>query len=527
MPSASASVRPATPFAGPWLIAFISSVVVSLAVLLLTSGNPLLASAPLVAVAAVYLFTALPLRVPLLALVFTAFVSDSLPIALPGVTWNPPLHMVYTLLFDNLNKLIPVDALRFSLVDIFYVVALMLVLARVAFRIRVDRRDRQPATTALHLVMGGVLLGAIWLEVRGIGLRGGDFRQSLWQFRNLFWLPTVTMLFVYAFRDTRDFNRAINLMIAAVCIKLVFVVWFYLTVARPAHFEPATLTSHYDSILFTITIVALVARYLHVPNTKNLVLMGTIGLWVLLGIVLNNRRLAFVGLGVSLFIVYVMLRGPVKRWITKVAVYLLPLFILYVVVGQASSSRIFKPAKLLTSVIRQDDRSSSTRDVENYNLLVTLKQAKVLGSGWGHEYIEEVRGDDISAAFPQYKFMAHNSVLWLWTIGGLVGFSLLWMPVALGIFLARRAYIFARTPGDRAAAAIALSMVITYLIQAWGDLGTQHLNSTLVLAISLATSAKLAVSTGAMPAKLRLFAVRHQTLSVQAQAHVAFTSGAE
>ena len=544
MAAPSATERPAKPLAGPWLIAFISAVVLSLAVLLVTSGNPVIAGIPLMVVAVVYLFTALPLRVPMFTLLFLACLSDSLPIAIPvaasggvevigtsteivnGVDWAPPQYPLYKVIFDNLNNVLPIEALRFSATDVLYVLSLLLILMRVAFRIRVDRIGREPATTALHLVMGGVLLAAIWLEVWGVGLRGGDFRQSLWQFRHLFWLPTLTLLFVYSLRDVRDFNRAINLVIAAVCIKLVAVVWFYFTVARPAHFEPATLTSHYDSILFTLTIVALVTRYLHDMSTKNLVLLVGIGLWVMLGIVLNNRRLAFVSLGASLFVVFVMLRGPVKRLLVRLMLYAAPLAVVYVVVGQAGNSRIFKPAKLVTSVIKQDDRSSSTRDIENYNLLVTLKRSKVLGSGWGHEYVEDVKADDISAAFPQYRYMAHNSVLWLWTIGGLVGFTLLWMPLSLGIFMARRAYTFSRSPEDRTAAAVCLTMVIIYMIQAWGDLGTQHLNSSLILAVSLATSAKLVVRSGAMPARMRFFAVRRPDARVQAQAHVAFTPGA-
>lgn len=543
MAAATAPAGPAARRAGPWLIAFISAVVLSLAALLVTSGNPIIAAIPLLTVIAVYLFTALPIRGPLFTLLFLACLSDSLPIALPvaasggvevigksteiynGVDWAPPQYPLYKIIFDNLNNVLPIEALRFSAVDVIYVLSILLLLGRLAFRIKVDRVGRQPATTALFVVMGGVFFGTLWLEAWGVGLRGGDFRQSLWQFRHFFWLPTLTLLFVVAIRDVRDFNRALNLIIAAVCIKLVAVVWFYFTVARPGHFEPATLTSHYDSILFTITIVTLVSRFVHAANAKNMVLLGGIGLWVMLGLVLNNRRLAFVSLAACLFVVFIMLRGPIKKSLMRVMLYASPLLLAYVVVGQAGNSRIFKPAKLVTSVIRQDDRSSSTRDVENYNLLVTLKRAKLLGNGWGHEYIEAVKGDDISKAFPQYKFMAHNSVLWIWTIGGLVGFTLLWMPLSLGIFMARRAYIFARTQTDRSAAAIALCMVITYMIQAWGDLGTQHLNSSLMLALSLAISAKLAVSTGALPQKFRFLAVRRSVPRVQAQAHVSMAGG--
>lgn len=544
LPAASlpAPSRPAAIRVAPGVIALVGVVILTLSAVLLLSGNPLLAAAPLLLLLVVVLFAALPLRVPLFGLVFLAALVDSQPIELPasvtGISddamraaaadpklleiimsysaWKPPLFPVYTLLFDNLNKVLPIEALRFSLVDLFYVLAIVLLAVRGLFRIRTDTAGRQPATTALYLVAGLSLLGAVWLEVWGVGLRGGDFRQSLWQMRQLFWLPTVTVLFVCAMRDFRDFNRAINLITAAVCLKLVIVVWYYFAVARPMHFEPATLTSHYDSILFTVAIVAWVSRFVHTGNWKYAILLATLGNWVMLGIVLNNRRLCFVNLAVSLFIVFVMLKGPMKRMLMKKFVYVLPLLVAYVVVGQAGNSRIFKPAKLVTSVIKQDDRSSSTRDVENYNLLVTLKRNKLLGSGWGHEYVEAVKGDDISTAFPQYRYMAHNGVLWLWTIGGLVGFTLLWMPISIGIFLARRAYSFARSPDERSAAAIALTMIVTYMLQAWGDIGTQHLNSTLVLALALAASAKLAVANGAMPRRMRLFSFRRAEAPVSA-----------
>jgi len=521
MPAAAVPVSRRTPAAQPGrgILLFIILVVTSISALLLLFGDPIVAAVPLLLVGAVYLFTSLPLRVPLYGLVFCAAVSDSLPIELPGGTlWEPPLYPLYSLLFENLNKVVPIEALRFSGVDLLYVLSLLLLGARALLRIRVDRMGRLPVTSALYVVAALAFVGVVWLEVWGVGVRGGDFRQSLWQIRQLLWLPTVTVLFALTLRGVRDFDHVLNLIMAASCLKLISVVWFYITVARPLAFEPATLTSHYDSILFTISIATLISRYVHTTHWKYLVLLGTVGVWIMLGVVLNNRRLCFVNIAVSVFMIFIMLRGPMKRVLTRLAVYSLPFAFVYLSVGQVANGKIFKPAKLVTSVVKQDDRSSSTRDVENYNLLVTLKQSKLLGSGWGHEYVEEVVGDDISLAYPQYRYMAHNGVLWLWTIGGLTGFTLLWMPISIGIFLARRAYLFARSPAERSAAALSICMIVTYMLQAWGDIGTQHLNSTLTLAVALAMAAKLAVSTGAVPRRYRFFGTRREHPSVAATA---------
>lgn len=490
---------------GSGTIGIIGVVVAASVLLLLTTANPYVAAAPLLLAVGLFVFAALPMRVPLFALVFLASLSDVSRQTLPsGVVWSPPQFVLNPLLFENLNKVFPVEALRFSATDLLYTSIALVALVRVAFRIRVDSAGRAPSTNVLYVALAMAFLAAVWLELWGVGVRGGDFKQSLWQMRQLFWFPTVTALFSYCIRDARDFHRAVNLIILASCIKIAIAMRFYFAVARPAGYEPQTLTSHYDSIIFVVSVVALAIRLLHEVTWKNGLLLATVGGYILLGIVLNNRRLAFVNLLVSLFIVFIIFRGPIKKQVIRFGVLMLPFLAVYVMVGQHRGGTIFKPARLIMSVVSQKDRSSDTRDIENFNLLVTLKQQKLLGNGWGHEYIEFVRADDISKLFAQYRYIAHNSVLWMWTIGGLVGFTLLWMPICLGIFFARRAYFFARTVSDRSAAAIALTMLVTYMMQAWGDLGTQGLTSSLAATLALAASAKLAVSVGAFPARMRI-----------------------
>jgi hypothetical protein len=106
---------------------------------------------------------------------------------------------------------------------------------------------------------------------------------------------------------------------------------------------------------------------------------------------------------------------------------------------------------------------------------------------------------------PQYRLTPHNSVLWLLGVGGIVWFTALWMPIVVGVFLAARSYRFATTPFERTAAATSIAILVAYVNQAWGDMGTQGSVSLPLVACALALAGKLARSTGAWPSTARLF----------------------
>ena len=96
----------------------------------------------------------------------------------------------------------------------------------------------------------------------------------------------------------------------------------------------------------------------------------------------------------------------------------------------------------------------------------------------------------------------------------MVGFTLLWLPMSIGVFLAARSYRFASSPLERTTAITGLAILSSYVIQAWGDMGTQGAFSGLVVAWAFATIAKLATHTGAWPSTIRLIAPR-RTRSAQ------------
>jgi hypothetical protein len=85
----------------------------------------------------------------------------------------------------------------------------------------------------------------------------------------------------------------------------------------------------------------------------------------------------------------------------------------------------------------------------------------------------------------------------------MVGFCLIWTQVVAGVFLAARSYRFARTRAHKALALAALGVIVAYVNQCYGDIGINAWAGVFVLVPALVSVAKLAVVTGAWPARRR------------------------
>jgi hypothetical protein len=186
-----------------------------------------------------------------------------------------------------------------------------------------------------------------------------------------------------------------------------------------------------------------------------------------------------------------------KRRITAAMLVVAPLLAGYVLIGSEteSSSALFKPAKSIVSVLDQNDASSQSRDVENENLIYTLGQSPVMMRGFGHEYDYSPNNPpvDLSDTFKNFRLIAHNGVLWLWSIAGVIGFTLIWLVYPLAGTMAMRGYRGAQTPLERSAALAALGMVAVVVIQIWGDQGFNSYMTLLTFGVAFAVASRLAV----------------------------------
>ena len=60
----------------------------------------------------------------------------------------------------------------------------------------------------------------------------------------------------------------------------------------------------------------------------------------------------------------------------------------------------------------------------------------IIGSGFGHEYFEMVEANRVDQYFAQYKYIAHNSVLWLLSLSGFLGFAAVWLVFPVAVLIA-------------------------------------------------------------------------------------------
>jgi O-antigen ligase len=145
------------------------------------------------------------------------------------------------------------------------------------------------------------------------------------------------------------------------------------------------------------------------------------------------------------------------------------------------------------------DMSTEWRDWENYDLFVTLRESPLLGTGYGHGYVEAVKLPDVSRAYALERFIPHNSILGLLAYGGLCGFTALWSVVVVGVFLATRAARYSALPRDRAAATSAAAAIVVYLVHCYGDMGLGTWTSVFTVAPAFAVASRIAAATGAWP----------------------------
>src|SRR5262249_26285817 len=136
------------------------------------------------------------------------------------------------------------------------------------------------------------------------------------------------------------------------------------------------------------------------------------------------------------------------------------------------------------------------RDIENFDLVATAKARPVLGTGFGHPFDMAV---PIGLVYQLEPYVPHNSMLGMWAYMGYVGFTLIWMILALGIFYSLRAYRTAPLASDRVAALSCFCAIVVYMFHLYGDMALGTWVSLYLVPTALVVSGKLCVSLGAWP----------------------------
>jgi hypothetical protein len=354
----------------------------------------------------------------------------------------------------------------------------------------------KPVETALWVSIGSFLLWGVIGAVRG----GSTFQMRL-QLHTVVMVQLTALMLIRSFTQPRHFAMLGRTLVYAGIYRFAFMFTFYLTILRslPEHLE--TLTEHQDSLLFSTVIVIVVANAFHTRARGAIwraVVVSAMMLWC---IQVNNRRLAWVGLAGSFIAMYFLFNiGPLRKRVNRFLLRTAPFVLLYVAIGWSHPTGVFKPLASLQSVSDPNNPSTASRILENMGLVVTLETNPLLGTGFGHEYIEISTTYSVGAEiFPEYRYDPHNSVLGLVAFTGAIGFSGLWMIFPVAAFFNARAYAFADTPVVRTIAMTSICAIFIHINQMWGDLGAIAPQGVAFASAAIAAGSRMAVFTGAWP----------------------------
>lgn len=416
----------------------------------------------------------------------TAGVFIEPPDMVPGSGyWVSPLDSANETMYGSLHALTGIPGLS---VPLAFVCAVVLYFrARKVTRYRDNPLPPVPAVKSLRAFMIALAV----LEVYGI-LRGGAIAPSFFQILHLITRPAVAIALLYSIRGEEDVRAYGTILVVVACVRALLVLWVYFVVCLPQGLVPEYCTTHGDSVVFDAAVLVVIANHIAVRTRRSFWRMVLVTLYMLLAITLNNRRLAFVGLGGGIVGMLLWLPpSPTKKRVLRTMAYMVPVFLGYVLYGADQKGPLYGPARLTMSVLSQEDTSSDSRNIENDNLVATLQDHPITGSGFGWEYKEVVRLYDISEFFPLYRYIAHNTVLWLVSICGAVGFYFLWRTYATAAFFAARGYLLALSDNDRAGALACIGIVVVCIASDWGDQGLVSYPSLMIFGAVYAVASNI------------------------------------
>jgi hypothetical protein len=435
-----------------------------------------------------------PLRATMLVLMFAALVLENPSEGPAAGQWKSPLYPIGALLIPHFKTVIG-GFWFFGGMD------LMLLGAGVTWYLRYRGRPQgiptpRPLIKLAQLVYITIIF--MWLVGKW---RGGNGSMAVWQIDRVMYLPAVFLLCQAAFTGPNDFIAVGKVGLVAAVLRALQAI--YVRAITTATFDPITgdsslpyATTHHDSMLFGMAAVLLAALLLQ--RIRGAVLLAaTCGPILIGGMLANDRRMVWVQLIMVFLAVYLITdQNAFKRKLQKFALLLIPIVALYVLAGWGSTAGIFKPVQVIRSAVDSStDGSTAWRDLENFNLIYTLKVFPMTGVGYGNGFHEIWPLPAVDYELERY--IPHNSLLGLWCYGGYLGYTGLTLLWVTGVFFALRAYHHSKVPLEKAAALVSFGMVLIYYIQCFGDLGLGTFTGVFLVAPCLAVGGKLAMKNGA------------------------------
>jgi hypothetical protein len=328
--------------------------------------------------------------------------------------------------------------------------------------------------------------------VYGVFLKGGDLTVAMWEIRPLLYLVAMYVLTSNLLTRTQHYLWLAWAVVLAITVQNLFSLHFYYSLSSAQREGLEALTEHPTSLFYGwLFLVALGVWVLRGGTrwAKFLLLLAVIpSAWVF---VLSERRAAVVALagGFAIFATMLFFRRRKAFWV------LVPIVVLLTATytaafwnstgGVGFGARAVKTVFSSKDVSERDTSSDDYRQIENFDLVNTIRVTRLTGIGFGKPFYQPSPLPDISF-FVFYQYIPHNSVLWIWLKMGYLGFVTMLVIIAASIRAGIRASFTVPT-GDALAVTIgALAFIVMFFLFAYVDL-IWGPKTCLFLAVCMAT----------------------------------------
>ncbi|WP_298819655.1 O-antigen ligase family protein [Chloroflexus sp.] len=318
----------------------------------------------------------------------------------------------------------------------------------------------------------------IFLLFNAIGLayglaNGGNRVIALWEVRAIFYLPLMLLLAGNLIETRSQLNTLFWVATVALFAKGVAGVWYVHDVLKWDLAGVERIAEHAMSIHFNFFFVLLIAAWLYRDSAArrfSLILMAP---FVLFSLIANFRRAGFLTLGIAIGLIVLLLYLENRRLFFLIAPTSAAAFVAYLVVFWNNQGPLGILARAVRSVIGQpsarDAASNIYRDLENINIMFTIRSAPLTGIGFGNKFYMVVPMPDISF-FEWWEYITHNSIMWVWMKIGVIGFFAFILLLALTMLYGARMVRLMPHGQLRVFALTATLYIFTHFVYAYVDM---------------------------------------------------------
>lgn len=353
-----------------------------------------------------------------------------------------------------------------------------------------------PFSLYMLCVIGGALYGL---------MSGGDLKIIVVEIRP-FWYMFLAYLLAYNFVTQKKHIRSFFwLVIISAGFKALQGLYIYLIAFHGDLQGHDTIMAHEESFFFAALLLLVVIFCLHYRYRPQLIAALCIAPAVIVSMVANHRRTDYIALLLGVGVVWLLIFRLKPQARMPLLVGMIICLVLgggYIVAFQHGTGTISEPARAIMSIFQpsvsdtRDVTSNQYRVMENADLKYTVTQHP-FGLGLGKAFLQP---EPLTSIFPgiaavdqYYNYVPHNTIYWIWTDLGPIGYFALWLLIGTIIIWGSITTRRLRDPYLQVVAMYVVAVTMMEVVAAYADYQLFFYRNVIYLGLLCGMLAKLPI----------------------------------